>query len=274
MGYNFRAIDLSGLKPAVAVDQPFPVLQWAEIADLIIDDRYQRPLGNRNRSAIQAIANAFDWMQFSPVLLAPADGGKFAIIDGQHRVHAAALCGITRVPAQIVMASAAQQAKAFAGVNGTVVAITPHNVYRAALLANEPWAIRCKEVVDGAGCALSEAKPTSSARRPRVLYQIGTIRRMCGPLGQAEALAKVLSAIVSYDSNGRIPLYSDYLIRPCVEAIHGYDDLMQMDLAAFFAHKDPFLILDQADRGRREQGKSMSNRHAMRNAMNIYGVGK
>ena len=242
---SFRSIDVAGLAPAVPADQPLPYMQWVEVDQLAIDTRYQRDLGPRNRQAIQKIADEFDWMQFSPVLIAPAEGGVFAVIDGQHRVHAAKLCGFVKVPALIVMASAAQQARAFAGVNSKVIAITGHQVYRAALVAREGWAERCRDVVEDAGCTLATSNPSASDRKPRVIYQVGTIRRMVVDRGQAEALRFVLKGLVAFDRGaGRVGLYTDYVVRPMVEAVHSDPALFGVDLAAFCARNDPFKILD------------------------------
>lgn len=263
---TLRAISLSGLTPVAPADQAMPILQWVELETLVIDERYQRPIGPRNKAAIQKIASEFDWMQFAPVLVAPADGGRFAIIDGQHRSHAAALCGFTRVPAQIVMASAAQQASAFAGVNSKVTPITVHQVYRAALVAGEGWAMRCRDVVESAGCTLAETAPSSKDRKPRVIYQVGAIRKMVVDRGQSIPLGCVLSAISTYDTKGRVALYSDYIIRPIVEAIASDQTLMALDLGAFLARLDPFHILDRAKKAR-EAGGTTSDMAAMRRAL-------
>ncbi len=82
---TYRTIDI-GDRPSVQVDPgPAPMLQWVKVSDLIIDDGYQRPLGKSNWTAIQKIAANFLWSRFQPLLLAPVEGGRFAIIDGQHR---------------------------------------------------------------------------------------------------------------------------------------------------------------------------------------------
>ena len=39
---------------------------------------------------LRRIAEQFDWRLFAPVIVAPIEGGLFAVIDGQHRTHAAA----------------------------------------------------------------------------------------------------------------------------------------------------------------------------------------
>ena len=266
---TYRAISTGTLKPATPADQALPILQWVDIEQLVIDDRYQRPLERRSLIAIQKIADEFDWMQFSPVLIAPADGGRFAVIDGQHRAHAALLCGITRIPAQIVLATAGQQARAFAGVNAKVVQISGHQVYRAALLAREPWALRCCDVVEDAGCKLADAKPTSKARLPCVLYQIGQVRRMVCERGQADALKAVLRGLVAYDTSDRVAIYSDYIVAPMVEAVHSDAAFISADLSAFLRAHDPFRVLDKAARLRLD-GHNVSNMQALRTLLSAW----
>lgn len=266
---NYRAISTGNLKPATPADQALPILQWVDLDQLVIDDRYQRPLERRNMIAIQKIADEFDWMQFSPVLIAPADGGRFAVIDGQHRAHAALLCGITRIPAQIVLATAGQQASAFAGVNAKVVQINGHQVYRAALVAKEGWAMRCRDVVEGAGCGLADANPTSKSRLPRVLYQIGQVRRMVCERGQADALDSVLRGLVAYDTADRVAIYSDYIVAPMVEAVHSDSAFISADLAVFLRAHDPFKVLDRAARCRLE-GSNVSNMQALRKVLSAW----
>lgn len=263
---TYRQISTGNMKPAAVADQALPILQWVDLDQLVIDDRYQRPLERRNMQAIQKIADEFDWMQFSPVLIAPADGGRFAVIDGQHRAHAAALCGIARIPAQIVLATAAQQARAFAGVNSKVVQINGHQVYRAALLAGEPWAERCCSVVESAGVHLATHKPTSKARLPRVLYQIGQVRRMVCDRGQSEALKAVLRGLVEYDANNRVALFSDYIVAPMVEAVHSNAEFVSADLAAFLRAHDPFKVLDRAARLRMD-GNNVSDMQALKSVL-------
>jgi hypothetical protein len=268
---TYRAVDVAGLSAAVPQDQPLPILQWVDLDTLVIDTRYQRELGERGRKAVQTMADSFDWMQFSPVLIAPADGGRFAVIDGQHRVHAAKLCGLRQVPAQIVMASASQQASAFVGVNGKVISITAHQVYRAALAAREGWAMRCRDIVEASGCTLATSNPTSKDRKPRVIYQIGTVRNMVVKRGQGEALRFVLSGLVAYDNKGRAALFTDYVVRAMVEAVHGQADLINLDLPAFCAARDPFNVLDRV-RKLRADGQSASYVFTMRSAMQKFAV--
>lgn len=120
----YREIQIGSREIIAAPAEPAPDLKWLPISDIVIDEAYQRPLLRSNWKAIEKIAREFKWSRFTPVLVAPVEGGKFALIDGQHRTHAAKLRGLPVVPAMIVPMSAEEQAMAFAHVNGNVIKIT------------------------------------------------------------------------------------------------------------------------------------------------------
>lgn len=77
---------------------PAPILNWLEIDKLVVDSTYQREIGRRGAANVYQIAENFDWSKFAPVIVAPIEGGKFAIVDGQHRTTAAMLRGQQEVP--------------------------------------------------------------------------------------------------------------------------------------------------------------------------------
>lgn len=152
---SYRKIAFSKAdRPADLAPGPAAILQWIEIDLLVIDDSYQRELKQQNWKAIRKIASGFRWSMFSPVFVSPVEGGLYAIIDGQHRTHAAAICGFKQVPCQIVHMSRSEQAAAFAAVNGTVTQVTAHQVLKAALAANEKWAVDAAAIAaEGGGAA-------------------------------------------------------------------------------------------------------------------------
>lgn len=186
-----RAIDIAGYRPVAAKPAgPVPQLQWVAIADLVVDDLYQRPLSEGSRRAIQRIAAEFAWSQFSPVLVAPVEGGKFAIIDGQHRATAAALRGFQTVPCQIVLADGPQQAAAFAAVNGKVRKVTSLQLFNAAMQSGAAWATAVAAVCAEAGVTISRYPLRINERSKKretmaVMVVDGVIRRR----GRAVAVA-------------------------------------------------------------------------------------
>jgi ParB-like nuclease domain len=68
--------------------------------ELVVDVTYQREIGRRGAVNVNQIAENFDWSKFAPVIVAPVEGGQFAIVDGQHRTAAAMLRGQEKVPCQ------------------------------------------------------------------------------------------------------------------------------------------------------------------------------
>ena len=240
---SYRAIEVSHLPPVVAADQAAPMLSWIKIADLVIDDHYQRLLTPTSWIAIRKIAEAFRWGRFTPVLVSPTLDGRYAVIDGQHRCHAAALCGFASVPCMVVHLAQAEQASAFAWVNGNVTRISPHHLYRAGLAAGEGWAERCLTAVEGAGCTLATSNPSSDDKKAKVVYCIGLVRMLVAR-GHAEAVRAGLAAIAAYDVTGRVALYSEYLLRPWIQAVSEVPGASAADLAAVLHRHDPFRVLD------------------------------
>jgi hypothetical protein len=130
---------------------PAPMLSWLPVEEFVVDDTYQREVGKRGRSNVQHIAEHFDWSKFAPVIVAPVEGGQYAIVDGQHRTTAAMLRGIDRVPCQVVQADRAQQAAAYAAVNGNITKTTPQQLFHARLAAGDKNAQELKRVCDAGG---------------------------------------------------------------------------------------------------------------------------
>jgi ribonuclease HII len=125
---------------------PAPFLEWIETGKLVVDGTYQREIGRRGTANVNQIAENFDWSKFAPVIVAPVEGGLFAIVDGQHRTTAAMLRGQEKVPCQVVQADRAKQAAAYAAVNGNITKTTAQQIYYANLAANDSNALALAEV--------------------------------------------------------------------------------------------------------------------------------
>ncbi|MCC8963735.1 ParB N-terminal domain-containing protein [Bradyrhizobium sp. Pear76] len=131
-----------------------PQLFWIAISALRVDERYQRKIiGRTSEKSVLSIAEHFSWAKFAPVIVAEVSGadGLYAIIDGQHRTTAAALRGIRDVPCLVMKADFAEQANAFAAINGSVTAISTMQLYHARVAAGEADATAFKEACDEAG---------------------------------------------------------------------------------------------------------------------------
>lgn len=251
---TMRAIITDGLPASTLREQPAPMLDWLKITMLRIDDRYQRPLTARNWKAIEHIARNFDWCAFGAILCAPVAGGLYAVIDGQHRVHAAALCGIEAVPAMIVPVAPAKQALAFVSVNSGI-RVSQHQTFRAELAAQDSEAMAIMQACADAGCEALTYNPSAKTKKPRQLANIGFLRS-CIRAGHQSELTAALSAIVAYDTKGRVALYTDYILAPLVAAIvqTGVTDVAHLTRA--LQARDPFHALEAASAYAKTSGTS------------------
>ena len=145
----------------VAFAPPFPnpaptdavgELAWLDLGDLFIDPRYQRPVGPKGEKNIRQVIENFSWNLFSPLVVARRPGGRYAVIDGQHRAIAARTHGgIEKVPCLIINGDPSDEAKAFSVINGAVTAISPVQIWHARLVAGDVPAIMLQRVFDAVG---------------------------------------------------------------------------------------------------------------------------
>jgi hypothetical protein len=235
---TYRSVDI-GDRPVTRRDLPAqPPLIWIAIADLVIDDDYQRPLGKGNWAQIDKIATHFTWAHFTPLLVAPIEGSRFAIIDGQHRTHAAALVGLTHVPCMVVDLDEAGQASAFVGVNAQVTAVSPHHVYKAALAAGETWALAAARAVEKAGAALMTANASTKHKKPGQVYCTGFIADQVR-LGRAALVTQALDAIARSNHNADVWIWGYPFLKPWISVLAKVPRAQRRDLTVFLNAHPP-----------------------------------
>ncbi|MDF2811154.1 MAG: hypothetical protein K0S56_2185 [Microvirga sp.] len=205
-------------KPVGVCAGAVPMLQWLRIEDLLVDPTYQRPIVGQGRRNVIRIASAFSWSCFSPVVVAPVEGGKFVIIDGQHRTTAAALVGFDTVPCQVVIAAREQQAIAFKAINGITVPISPMALHAAAVVAREPWAIDVADVCVRADVELLRYPLPVERQRPGQTMAIGAISRCLRLYGAATVITAL--QCITQTANNRPGALTARLIRGLCEVLN------------------------------------------------------
>lgn len=122
-------------KPALADAGERPELLWVPVRDLRVDAGYQRALLDKGRRLARAIALGWDWNLVGVLTVAEIGGGRFEVIDGQHRAVAALARGdIHHLPAlRARCATVADRARTFAALNTVRVAVTATQRLRAGL---------------------------------------------------------------------------------------------------------------------------------------------
>ena len=218
-----------------------PMLQWIKIVDLVADPAYQRPIIGKGRNNVGRIARAFSWSCFSPVVVAPVEGGKFAIIDGQHRTTAAALVGFESVPCQVVVAAREAQAAAFKAINGITTPISRMALHAAALVANEPWAAQVAEACACAEVEILKYPVPAGMQLPGKTMAVGAIARCLKHYGR-ETLITALQCVTQTANN--IPgSLSARIIKALCEVLDGNRQWRDSGSALFEA----FDLIDLSD---------------------------
>ena len=242
---DFREIDTAGFRPAQLRDQAQPQLIWAPVADLVIDTRYQRELTMRGRKMIQRIADNWDWTKYTPIQIAPAENGRLAVVDGQHRAHAAAVVGLASLPAMVVPMTLAQAAGAFAAVNKDRTNVSAHHIYRAALMQGEEWAVKVRDAVEAAGCEVAGGNASSASRVPGRIYCVVEMRKRIDA-GEAEAVTAGLAAIRQSEAGENAAAYDYRVLRLWIAAIATSQRFLRLPLAELFDAIDVEAIIDEA----------------------------
>jgi ParB-like nuclease domain len=215
-----RAILSEGFeKPKCVSAGAAPMLQWLKIADLVVDPAYQRPIVGYGRRNVDRIARAFSWSCFAPVVVSPVEGGKFAIIDGQHRTTSAAIVGFDSVPCQIVIAAREEQAAAFKAINGTTTPISQMALHAAALVASEPWAVQIAHVCACAQVELLRYPVPADKQAPGQTMAVGTIAQCLKRYGEATLISAI--QCVTQTANNQPGVLSARMIKALCYVLHG-----------------------------------------------------
>nr|WP_314085688.1 ParB/RepB/Spo0J family partition protein [uncultured Shinella sp.] len=197
---------------------PVPQLLWISTEEFVIDGSYQREISRRGRENIQYIAENFDWSKFAPVIVAPVEGGLYAIVDGQHRTTAAIIRGIEKVPCQVVQADRTQQAAAYAAVNGNITKTTPQQLFYARLAAGNNEAQELADVCSAAGVEISRKNLVLAKMKVGQTQAVGALGRCLREYGK-ETLITALQCITE-TADGNAGFVRATIVEGLCEALH------------------------------------------------------
>lgn len=143
-------------KAAAFEPGPRPEMRWVEIALMDVDYAYQRPLSAKHAKKLAA---EFKWLSFQPLSLVPKPNGRYAVVDGQHRLQACkAIPQIDKLPCYVVPAASQQdQARAFVEINDSHKRVSGLEKFRAALVAKDPITVAVNKACGDAGIKIISA---------------------------------------------------------------------------------------------------------------------
>jgi hypothetical protein len=166
---------------SVPEDGSLGEIRRVRLADLLIDESYQRPLKAHHKR----IGRRFNPAACAPLLVGERPDGSLNVIDGQQRRAALMAAGIEEWEAKVVKTAGAEhEARLFGIVNGaegTVQKLTMREMHRAAVKANDPTALAIERAVSAAGMRV--ASNCGSAKFGHVSC-IGLLRRLHANYGE------------------------------------------------------------------------------------------
>lgn len=199
----FQKLDSSPFSvPKIAPSPgPAPMLVWVATEKFVVDDSYQREIGRRGRHNIQHIVDNFDWSKFAPVIVAPVEGGLYAIVDGQHRTTAAMILGFLEVPCQVVQADRAKQAAAYAAVNGNITKTTPQQLFHAKLAANDASSLELAAVCAAGGVEVIRRNIVQAKMKVGQTQAVGALDRCLRDYGRDTLITALQCITQTSDGN-------------------------------------------------------------------------
>lgn len=209
-------IDAPCLRPAKNFG-PKPECVWIDIVLLRVDETYQRPIDKQGRAQIIRIAELFDWRKFAPVIVADIGEGLYAIVDGQHRAHAAALCNIRSVPCYVIAASMKEQAECFAAVNSQITTIKTQNLWKARRAAGHDEALTIERIATAEGVELVWFNLSTLNMRPDQCCALNAIIRVIRRYGEEIARLALLALRSTRVSEPRSYLTAQWIEAAAIE---------------------------------------------------------
>ena len=189
----FHSTDL-GAKPRVV---------WIALGQLVVDKTYQREIGGAGVTHVNHLLREFNWNCYQPIIVGEREDGRFAVIDGQHRLEAARKHPlIDELPCYVVDApGVAAQASIFAAVNGRRLALTSQQKFWAAHAGGDAKAIEVARLCAVAGVAILRSPPSTDIAARSILAPF-TLQKLVRQVG-TEAVGLALELLA--ETHGETP---------------------------------------------------------------------
>lgn len=135
-----------------------PSLEFRRLAELEVDPSYQRSIdASASQALIRRIAMFWDWNLCQPLAVAKREDGALMVVDGQHRLAAARLRrDIEDLPCVVTAyRSPGDEAAAFVALNQRRRPLSPIDLFKAALAAEDERARAISRILTEAGLRLA-----------------------------------------------------------------------------------------------------------------------
>lgn len=158
---SIKAIEFPDAPPGLVLAMA-PEVIWADPRTLLVEEAYQRAIGEKGMKIIKGMVTAWDWRRFKMPNVCRIDEG-LVVLDGQHTaIGAASNPMVEQIPLLVVAGDAlADRAGAFVGVNRDRVNLTPMQLHKAAVVHGDEDALTLEQVCMRAGVKVLAAQTRS-----------------------------------------------------------------------------------------------------------------
>ncbi|MGE3582813.1 MAG: DUF6551 family protein [Hyphomonadaceae bacterium] len=156
---------------------PPPPTERIRLAQLAVNEEYQRELTPNSRRLIKKMAMEWDWAAFKPPSVIPV-GSLYEVIDGQHTAIAAVTNGTIDWLPCLVHAERPlkERAGAFVRLNSDRIALTRAAIFHAQVAAGDANAVGVVNTLKRAQCTLLLTPPaTQGDYKPGETMALGTL---------------------------------------------------------------------------------------------------
>jgi hypothetical protein len=138
---------------------------------LYVDDRYQRPV---DALRVKRMAKHFDEALLGALDVSQRNGaGSYAVFDGQHRLEASKLAGVTTVPCLVHKGlKPEEEAELFVALQRQRKTISAVDRFRARVFMSDPMALTIDEIVQACGYQISQWTKNDGIRAVTTLERI------------------------------------------------------------------------------------------------------
>jgi hypothetical protein len=171
-----------------------PKYRFVVIAELRIDEKYQRARSDKKVNALRA---RFSPNACQPLAVSQRNDGSRYLVDGQHRAAVLQDIGVKEWAALVYEHLTRQdEAAMWKAVNEGQTKPPPVARFKAALMAKEPEAVAINGIVTGAGLKINFAKQggRASGGMVRAVDALEKIYRQYKPAGLADVLRMLQEA--------------------------------------------------------------------------------
>lgn len=234
---------------AVETTRKQPEFKRIKLRDLNVDEKYQRAV---SRERVLDIVFNFDWNLFGPLWIADRKGsGKLYVVDGRHRMHAAAILGIKDVWCELRRTTGSdEEARIFVMLTTKRRRMNSAQQFQAKLVYNDPEAVEIARVVGKYRFAVQDPdlfiSGNISAQKAEVIAAVGTLEAIYRANGR-KGLDRVLATIrASWE--GVVPTLGAQMLRAMNGLYERHPDADPARVARALGSKDPWGLIERGQR--------------------------